>query len=242
MESRELLPGFFYNIAQEIYPQKVFEDWDNEVAEQIKNIPITYYSQMLKRNVTFYIDILKLKYTEKKGSRKGSKFVKNEITVHYPDHMKKFNRYLKVRNIRLRKGTKSNIKKMLLEAMDAATSLQHKKMILDSINDKELLKNRKRYNELKDIWFLGAKNFAMNLLRFYGAKRYYKSGKSAANSSYYEKDGIKFRLSNHELPETEARIFLRNQGKGGKWIEIILDEIQPFSEIKENINYIFENI
>ena len=139
----------------------------------------------------------------------------------------------------------------LNEAKNSAISESHKKQIQAAIDTIESGKNIFGESasdiikyQLQKLWYMGAKQFVSNLIVKIGGKRYHKSEKDVSGSVYYDLPNTdRIRLSDHELPETEQRLYNRSIGVAGNWIEIVLDKPMPFSKLKEEtLEHIEQNI
>lgn len=124
---------------------------------------------------------------------------------------------------------------MLEEASRSAISSSHKekinKVISAILNDGQW-----NYDDISRAWYLGAKQFVTGIVKRLGGKLYHKSEKNATGSVYYNLPNTEsVRISDHELPETETRMANREKGWGGKWIEIVLDNPVPFSDLKKEV-------
>lgn len=123
---------------------------------------------------------------------------------------------------------------LLEEAKQSAISVGHKERIEQGI--KYLLEGTQEsygYYSVGKLWYLGAKQYASRIIVGLGGERYHKSGKTVSGSVYYElPNAVKVRISDHELPNSDARQEKRDMGIGGDWLEIVLDNPMPFSKLK----------
>jgi hypothetical protein len=152
---------------------------------------------------------------------------KSELETSENHNLKRFEKYLL----------------LLEEAKASSISNKNKKEIdwaIDGIKEgKDFMGNDAneivRY-KLPKLWYMGAKQYVSGIIRRLGGSRYHKSGKDVSGSVYYKlPNGDSIRLSDHELPETETRKHNRSIGIGGDWIEFVLDNPKPFSELKTEI-------
>lgn len=90
-------------------------------------------------------------------------------------------------------------------------------------------------HEIWRAWYPGAAQYVAKRLRSRGGVRVHTSGKSGAKGSIYYRlpSGLVIRISDHELPYTPEREYYRSIGKGGRWVEIVLDSILTQEEIDE---------
>ena len=109
---------------------------------------------------------------------------------------------------------------------------------------------RSRGNPFGSIWrawYPGAAQYVIKQLKRAGAVRTHTSGKSSARGSvYYEIESPTgkevVRVSDHELPDTDERVFNRGQGRGGQWHEVILDHVVDPEDIDDQVSSILEDM